>query len=91
MGYHIFAKNNQGEEIAFFHLNQNDKDRILHKALGIPATGVPEYSRPYSKGKLLDAKAYLNKLSGVLGEMDFVDRCLTEVRTSANPITITIN
>lgn len=85
------AINKQGEDIAFFHLPQSDKERLLHKALGIPVKGVPEYIRSYSKGKLLEAKAFLNKLSNCLDEMDFIDRCITEVNETGNNILITFN
>jgi hypothetical protein len=91
MGFHLFAKNFKGEDFAYFHLNDNDKERILHKALGVPTIGFPECTRPYSKGKLLDAKSYLNKLSNTLDEIDFVQKCLTEINLTANPITITFN
>lgn len=92
MGYHIWATDKSGsQQIAFFHLNTNDKERLLHKALGVQTTGHPESVKEYSLGKLLDAKAYLNKISGTLDEQDFVDRCILEVRETRNPVIITFN
>lgn len=91
MGYSIQAINRKGEEIAYFHLHHADGNRLLHKALGIPTIGVPEYVRSFSKGKLLEAKSFLVKLQNCLEEIDFIDRCLTEVNDSHENILITFN
>jgi hypothetical protein len=94
MGFHIWGKNKFGEDCGFFHYPPTDKDRPLHKVLGVGylKEDSKELVRNYSIGDLLKAKSDLLPISNTLSEQDFLDKCLLSSKESNNnPITITFN
>lgn len=93
MGLHVIAKNKYGEEISYYHFPATEKDRPLHRALGvkeITATS-PEIIKSYSLGDLLHAKSHLMTVSGTLDQQDFLENCIMSARETRANIYITFN
>ena len=91
MGLHIIAKNKYGEEISYYHFPVSEKDRPLHRALGVNGITVhsKEQIKPYSLGDLLHAKSHLMTVTGTLDQQDFLDSCISSARETRQPIYIT--
>ena len=90
MGYHIWAKNRFGEDVSFFHYDNTDKDRPLHKVLKVN-NPTSEIIKSYSKGDILQAKSDLLPVTNTLPEQDFLSRCLSAINETRNNILITFN
>ena len=92
MGFHITETNRYGESNATFHYPESEKDRVLHKVLGVGyIKDNTELKRVYSKGQLLEAKSKLLGISNTLGEQDFIDLCLLDIKDTNHNITIIFN
>ena len=92
MGYSIQAKNKFNESAAYFHYNAGDKDRPLHKVLGIKTDRQDKIEKTYSLGQLLEAQSRLMGITGTLGEQDFLQQTILDMKeTNVKSISIIFN
>ena len=92
MGYSIQAINKYNESAAYFHYPETDRDRPLHKVLGIKTDRQDKIEKTYSIGDILRAKSELLKVSNTLEEQDFCDKVLLDMKeTNVKNIQITFN
>lgn len=93
MGYSVSSIDAYGEELAYYHYPQSDKDRPLHKVLGMGyIKNQNRIEKVYSLGDLLEAKSKLMNITGSIGEQDFIDATLLAMKeTNAKKILIIFN
>ena len=92
MGYSITAKNKYNEVSAYYHYPAQEKDKPLHKVLNMKLKDQNRVEKVYSMGDLLQAKSELMKITGTLGEQDFIDHAILAMKeTNVKSILIIFN